>query len=506
MAGKRNTQNRFVCAGPFGAALAKAIPLLLAVLPFTAIVVADQPVPVVPDSKPATKKAPSLQDGIDRLVSEYEKASGAVVGVSVVSLPGGKATAAVRADRQFVPASNQKLLTGAFALAKLGGQFRFTTRVYLSGGDIIVEGGYDPLPGDPRLAKVAGKSIYHELDRWAAAMKIKLGKTFKGALIVSALTDRRAYRHEDWPKSQHQRWYAAPVAPLNFHDNCFDVTFAVRDGKVIPNVQPESRLIRIVNRLRLDSRHVWSLGSRADDSVVTLRGKVSTSTRDPYSVAVNDPPLLLGRVLVDRLEKAGVAFTGRVRAEEIQKARLAKAEIICKTHTPLSAVMKRAFKRSLNLAAECMMLRAGDGTWSGSAKIMTETLVRTFGLAEAQLVVRDGGGLSRKNRISPAAVTKLLAAMSKHKHADIFAESLPISGTDGTLRSRLRSRPYRGRVLAKTGYLAGASCLSGYVLDADGRRAFAFSVLVNKIRGRSGGAKRLQDDICRMLVDAPEVK
>ena len=66
---------------------------------------------------------------------------------------------------------------------------------------------------------------------------------------------------------------------------------------------------------------------------------------------------------------------------------------------------------------------------------------------------------------------------------------------------RLTQEPYKAHVLGKTGYVAGASCLSGYILDPAGKPAIAFSVMVNKMVGLAN-AKRLEEDVCKTLVDS----
>ena len=214
------------------------------------------------------------------------------------------------------------------------------------------------------------------------------------------------------------------------------------------------------------------------------------------SCAANDPPMLLGRVLADRIEKAGVKFAGRVRKTD--GVELKGAVELCRTRTPLATVLERANKRSLNMAAECLLLRAGDGTWDGSIRAMTKVLTGTFNLSPDGLVVRDGSGLSSGNRASAGNVARLLAALAKRKDFAAIRLSLPVSGRDGTLRRRLADKLCRGRVRAKTGTLSGATGLSGYVEDADGRAVAAFSILVNG--GRNAPAKSLQNRICRMLV------
>jgi D-alanyl-D-alanine carboxypeptidase/D-alanyl-D-alanine-endopeptidase (penicillin-binding protein 4) len=452
---------------------------------------------------------PAVRGHVLALARAYEAAHRATVGLSVVDLRSGAKLVSLRDDERMVPASNQKVLTSAFALARLGGKFQFVTRAYLAGGSLWVVGSGDPTLGDPRLAKEAGKSIYAELDRWAAAVRKRVGPALQGDLIAVPSFDGRSarlesFRHADWPRSQYHRWYLAPVAGLSFHNNCFDVTYTLRSNQVTPHVHPQSRWIRIVNKVRRARKHLWSLTSNADDSVVTLRGTIRQTTRDPISVPVNDPPLLFARVLADRLERAGVAVGGAVRVAAAAPQSVVADELeVCRTVTPLSVAMLRANKRSLNTAAECLFLRAGDGTWAGSAKQMTQTLVKSYDLSPADLVVRDGCGLSHGNRVTPRALTAMLRQVAGRPDGGVFVQSLARSGVDGTLARRMTGKATRGRVLGKSGYVAGVSCLSGYVLDARGKPALAYAILVNRTP-TAWRAKYLQDRICSILVTTVE--
>ena len=242
---------------------------------------------------------PALPQRIASLVGTYEAASRAIVGLCVVDLRTGRPLAAARPDEQRTPASNQKLLTGAAALAKLGGSFKFTTAVCLSGKDIVLLGDGDPMLGDPRRAAANGQSIYHHVDLWAAAIRRKAGAKLAGDILVVRRV--KAFRHPDWSKSQYVNDYCAPVASLNFHNNCYDVTFRVAGGAARAVVVPQSRFIRVVGKLAPGKSHLWSLRSTTDESSVTIRGTVRP-TSDPYSAPVSNPPLLLGRILADRIE------------------------------------------------------------------------------------------------------------------------------------------------------------------------------------------------------------
>ena len=74
---------------------------------------------------------------------------------------------------------------------------------------------------------------------------------------------------------------------------------------------------------------------------------------------------------------------------------------------------------------------------------------------------------------------------------------------DGTLDDRFRGTDLRGRVIGKSGFVNGVSCLSGFLHAKDGQ-AYAFSILMNGIPDKSNsGAKFLQERIVR-AVDADE--
>jgi len=447
--------------------------------------------------------ATSLSVRIAALTSSYERRSKAAVSLSVVDVRTGREITAHHPSVARAPASNQKILTSAFALARLGADYQISTMLIRRGDDLVVAGNFDPTFGDPLLAKDASTTIYADFDAWAAAVKKRVGARVAGDIVIASRRAGAGYRHEDWPENQYKRWYVAPVAEVNFNNNCFDVTFGLSGSQVTPHVSPASYLISVTNRVRRGSRQIWDLRISPDGATITVSGTVKAATNEPLSTAVNNPPLLFGRVLADRLKRAGVALGGTVRVVRPQTLDMAGTEVIAQKRTPLARALARANKRSLNMAAECAFLCAGDGTWGGSAKAMTSTLTKTFGVQAGDVTVRDGSGMSRKNLATSRAVTTVLARMLKHKGAGVLLDSLPRNGVDGTLGRRMTGRAYVGRVAAKTGYIAGVSALSGYVLDAEGKAAYAFSILVNRLPGGSNWqAKQFQDAVASALVDA----
>ncbi len=446
-----------------------------------------------------------LQRAVAALVARYERASGAVVGVSVRDTATADTLVEIRSGESFVPASNLKLLTVAAALERLGADFQFVTRVYCRGRDVIVVGDFDPTLGDPRLADELDRSIYAELDAWSAAIVEHLAGRSVGDIILLTPGFSTGSRPATWPDRHYASWFGAPVAPLNFCGNCIGVTFDLSGGRVRPTLTPTSRHISVVNNIVPGSRHVWSLRANADVSVVTLTGRVTASTGQ-FS-PVGNPQMLLGRVLADRLARAGATVDGGIRVDSDSGSPPDDAVLVAEIRTPIAYAIWLADKHSLNMAAECLLLRSGDGTWEGSAQVMTDTLVEAFGIGADDLTIRDGSGLSPDNRVTPAAMTSVLAAAVTGDGGELLLNSLLIVGREGRMVDRLSAPAYRGRALAKTGYISGAQCLSGFILDTDGRPALTYSILVNRVPdGRGKVAQQLHDDICRRLIDALDAR
>jgi D-alanyl-D-alanine carboxypeptidase/D-alanyl-D-alanine-endopeptidase (penicillin-binding protein 4) len=118
------------------------------------------------------------------------------------------------------------------------------------------------------------------------------------------------------------------------------------------------------------------------------------------------------------------------------------------------------------------------------------------GLRTPELVIDNGSGLSRQERIAPASLARLLLDAARSDQAAVYLESLPVVGVDGTMRHRLRGEPIAGRAWIKTGSLNGVRSIAGYVDGASGRR-WAVVMLVNGPRAEGSGAA--QDALLRWV-------
>jgi D-alanyl-D-alanine carboxypeptidase/D-alanyl-D-alanine-endopeptidase (penicillin-binding protein 4) len=439
------------------------------------------------------------------LVNRFRTETGASVGVHVLRLRDNSVIFDHGGRKPLMPASNMKIVTSAVAFQRLGPEFCFQTILARDGADIGVYGDGDPTTGDPRIAQAAGQSIYAVFDKWAAALTDAGIKQIKGNLVIHAGIFQNAYFHPDWAQKHRGVWYGAPVAGVNFNDNCVNVTFAVKDKAIQPQVVPEGRFLKIVNQTK-PGKHAWGGRFSQDGLTLTLSGTVAGASAEPVCVPAPNPTVLYATVLADRLLNAGIELKGKILVS-LEPADAAgpgeKSQVIITETTPLAEPLARCNKQSLNMMAECIFLRCGvekasPSDWKIAAKTAQEVLAKDYGISAGEASVADGSGLGRDNRVSPAALTAILWRLAGQK---VFTDSLAIGGVDGSLERRFNDERFRGRVIAKTGSIAGVSSLSGYVLNKQAQPALAFSVLINgNIWGKTMNAHALQDAICMALV------
>lgn len=108
------------------------------------------------------------------------------------------------------------------------------------------------------------------------------------------------------------------------------------------------------------------------------------------------------------------------------------------------------------------------------------------GLRFPELVIDNGSGLSRSERISAGSLNRLLLDAWQNPVMPEFIASMPLVGVDGTMKKRLNGSSVTGRAHIKTGTLNGVRSAAGYALDARGRR-YALSFLINDPRAQQGG-------------------
>jgi D-alanyl-D-alanine carboxypeptidase/D-alanyl-D-alanine-endopeptidase (penicillin-binding protein 4) len=133
---------------------------------------------------------------------------------------------------------------------------------------------------------------------------------------------------------------------------------------------------------------------------------------------------------------------------------------------------------------------------------LIDSLITLTGLDPKNYRLVDGSGLSFYNLVSAELLTEILKFYyyKEQKLFPKFLSSLPISGIDGTLSSRMREGKLFKRVYAKTGGLSGVSNLSGYLESRNGHM-IAFSILIQNFTGMSVQARSIQEKLCDIIFE-----
>jgi D-alanyl-D-alanine carboxypeptidase/D-alanyl-D-alanine-endopeptidase (penicillin-binding protein 4) len=197
-------------------------------------------------------------------------------------------------------------------------------------------------------------------------------------------------------------------------------------------------------------------------------------------VALLNHPVYVHAMFDAYFRAAGGIFSGGWRSGIAPRGAVPFATL---ESPPLWDIVRDVNKLSNNVMARQIFLTLAtvDAPPPATTAHATQTVRRWLAanrINAPEIVLENGSGLSRRERISAGSLARLLIAADKSSVRDEFASSLAVAATDGTVQRRFQDGTVAGQALLKTGTLEGVRALAGYVLDRDGRR-FAVAAIVN---------------------------
>ncbi|MEK6279574.1 MAG: D-alanyl-D-alanine carboxypeptidase/D-alanyl-D-alanine-endopeptidase [Acidobacteriota bacterium] len=483
-------------------------------------------------SSPAVPiSASDLATRIDRLIEESGFAS-ARWGISVMSLSDGAPLYSRNADKLFTPASNMKIYTTAVALDLLGADYRWRTSVYAeiqpdaSGtvqGDLILYG-----RGAPDLVSRSANNNESSLANLADQLYVRGIRRIKGNVIGDESYFRGNSLGDGWQWTDIQWYFGAEASALSIDGNEIDVNVSPStSAKAQPTIKSSDggSYVTLQNRMAAGNsvRPTIGLNRGLSDNNVAVWGELPPGSKGfGARLSVHKPSLWAANLFLDALKARGISIDGEAQARDSRVApsqRFNPSQAVELAHVasqPLSEIARITNKESNNLFAELILRTLGRerapmletpeppgrerGDDEAGVAIIRLWLARAT-ISTTGLALHDGSGLSRLNLVTPDSTARLLIAISRTGAAEVFKQSLPISGKDGTLAGRLKR--VSDRVIGKTGSLTYDNSLSGYVTTSDGH-VFAFSILCNDHTGR-GSSIRLIDDITTLIASFPNL-
>lgn len=408
---------------------------------------------------------------------------------------------AVNENLPLNPASTIKTLTTLAGLEMLGPTYRWTTVVYALGtisdgtlnGDLLIRGG-----GDPFLVEENFRSLLKTLQRRGVnnitGDLIIDDSLFHPSVSQQPLIDndsRRAYNvlpHALMVNFQTVNFYFYP------HENGRDVI--IRPDPALPNLD-------INNQLRLRDAACTGfqrgISFDVDDAGNTVTFSGSFPSRcDEYVLtrSVLDAPAYVYGLFMQLWQELGGEFNGNLREMAISPDN-SLSPVVSYESAPLSDIITSINKYSNNMMTRHLLLAIAQQEYGTPATVANgvqavHDYLESLGIDHSQLVMINGSGLSRDVRLT----SHMLGAALEHGYGIAtmpeYLSSMPLSGLDGTMRTRLTHQGPAGNMHVKTGSLDNVAGVAGYVHARSGKQYVVIAIL-NHDSADAGPGQELGD-------------
>ena len=406
----------------------------------------------------------------------------------VQELGSARASLSVNAAVPMNPASVMKLVTTFAALELLGPAYRWKTEAYAAGplrdgvleGDLVLKG-----MGDPKL----------DLEAFWMLLRALRGKglrEIRGDLVL----DRS---HFERANGDPARFDGDAFRPYNVQPDALLVNYKTLRFAFVPepergtvrlHVEPRPPALEVVNVLRLSDgacregqafRELLKASFEPARQRAIFAGQYPASCGEKHlNVALLEPNDHVAGTLKQLWAEIGGAWSGVARDGAVPPG---TRPLHVHESPALTEIVRDMNKFSNNVMARHLFLTIGAES-SGPPATAQKAFSAIRGwmarreIAAPELVMENGSGLSRLERISAGALAALLQAAWRGATMPEFAASMPVVAVDGTMRRRLKGDGVAGQAHIKTGLLAEVRSMAGYVLDRGGRR-HALVMIVN---------------------------
>ncbi|MDO9231972.1 MAG: D-alanyl-D-alanine carboxypeptidase/D-alanyl-D-alanine-endopeptidase [Methylotenera sp.] len=411
------------------------------------------------------------------------------------------------ADKSLNPASVMKLVTTNAALELLTPTYRWKTEVYKNGsvtngvldGDLIIKGYGDP--------------SFKAQEFWRLLMRLQQAgiKQIKGDLII----DKSVFEKNagDINTFDDETWRAYNASPSAFLVNGRSTSFKFTADEAAVKIAQEFELpeLQIINNMTLKQgacsawRNEMRYAVNAFDNRATVifSGSYTPDCGEKYlELSVFDDEKYAFYTFKKLWRELGGKFNGALK---IQATPSTAIKVIEQVSDPLGYVVRDINKWSNNLMARQLLLTiAVENSNAPATEAKGSEAIKTWlaskGLRFDELVIENGSGLSRLERISAEHLGQMLVNAYNGAMMPEFVASMPILSKDGTVIGRLKDSLSNGQAHLKTGSLKGVNAVAGYVLDANGHR-HVLVMMVNHVK--AAASKNAQDALIEWVHQQP---
>jgi serine-type D-Ala-D-Ala carboxypeptidase/endopeptidase (penicillin-binding protein 4) len=430
------------------------------------------------------------------------------MGVAVIRVRDGRVTLAHGERVAMQPASTMKTLSAIVALDTLGPAHRWRAELRTSG--VLKDG---VLSGDLVLQGRGSVDLdMNEFERLLRRLRDAGVREIRGDVIVDrhffnpSRLDVGVPPFDDAPEFRYNLIPDALLLNMNLVEYRVvsdDKSFTIRMTPALPNVN-------VISNMTFNDapctkwEDTWKIPttirtgeSNESEIRIYLQGQFPKNCAQTMNLNLIDRADFVARAFQSRWAAVGGVLTGQVReaaaAIPVESSRLLAAH----SGRPLAEVARDINKVSDNTFTRMALLHVGaraegEGTTLQKADAASRAWLRANGVDDTGIVIDNGSGLSRTERISPLQLAQVLHAAAKSKWAPEFLSSLPIVGVDGSMRGRLQDSPAAQVSRIKTGSLRNVVSVAGYVPDANGEM-HAVVAMINHDRAIAAGGRAILD-------------
>lgn len=359
--------------------------------------------------------------------------------VLVEDLKTGKTIVAYNHEKPLIPASIMKSVTTATLLEKIGPKFKFETPVYLTGNiaDGVVNGNILVVAsGDPTINSKNNPKTPDFVTEIVNALKKANIKKVAGSIVIDESTFPGSATNPKWGTGDLQYAYGTGTHGFNFEDNA--------------------------------------------------NGKSS----------VKDPAGVFRTKLTKAMTAAGITLENNKNLESTGARKL----LVKHTSATLDEIMRSCMMRSDNQFAETMLRMVGlKYGGEGSSAKGAEEMYKFWKNRRADMsdvVIVDGSGLSRSNRVTTRFMADMLKSMARNPY---YASFFPLAGQEGTLKHLMPGTPLEGYIAMKTGSMTGIQCYAGYKLDDNYMPTHVIVIMMNEMGDRTAARKEVEKMLLRIF-------
>lgn len=426
------------------------------------------------------------------------------VAIHVQAVDSTKPYLSVNANSSVQPASLMKLLTTAAALDVLGPDYRWTTRVYTNGtqngevlqGDLIIRGS-----GDPRFSQ---QDLWQLLRRLRAlGIRQITGDVILDRSLFVPVKDDAA----QFDQKPERAYNALPDALLL--DTKSVLIHLIPDParqRVRVTIEPYLTDFSLsAPALSVGECGEWrsQLGLRMEQKKIFFAGSYALACGEK-TLAVHAYPLTHTEYFDASLRQLWREMGGSLQGVAREGVLPAQAQEITQWQSAaLTDAIRDINKFSNNVMARQLLLTlAAEGGYLPASKEAGAAVVRQWliakGINAAELVVDNGSGLSRADRLSAALLARILKSVWLSPHMPEFIASLPLAGVDGTMRKRAENLSVKSFAHIKTGSLTEVAGIAGYVTTRSGKRMIVVCIINH---AEAGKLKDAMDDLLQWVYE-----